>query len=249
MSPREHDPDVRDLISAGDTLHDQLARLDRSEPPEELDRIVIERARQAIRAPQSERPIRQFRWAVPLAVAATLVLSFALVLHQIGPPSPAAVSPPAPVVAQARVEEAPRSVRADAAENPAPAAPPLAAISREAPPDLATEATAPAESPARTRVVPDAALAKRAPFERRVVASSGAAMEGAASDSAATASAATKTELRTDPNAWMAYIARLRHVGRSDEADREYAEFRRLYPSYKYSAPSQQAAEAIAPNR
>jgi hypothetical protein len=49
------------------------------EPPAELDRIVLRRARDAI---HDERPLRFFgmpRWAAPVAIAATLVLGLAVV--------------------------------------------------------------------------------------------------------------------------------------------------------------------------
>jgi hypothetical protein len=49
------------------------------EPPAELDRIVLRRARVAI---EDERPLRMFRmsrWAAPLAIAATLVLGLSMV--------------------------------------------------------------------------------------------------------------------------------------------------------------------------
>jgi hypothetical protein len=284
MSPREHDPAVRDLIGAGDTLHEQLARFDRSDPPEELDRIVIERARQAIRMPQSERPIRQFRWAVPLAVAATLVISFALVLHQVSPPPPA--TPPtaantepapqstAPVAAQARVDEAAESYAYGAAE--VRASPPPAAVAQAAPPPSTTSAAAESstasrvadtvESTAPARAVPDVALAKAERLDRRTLTTRSATEESATASAAdaraisgaaaaapqaeageESAANAAKIDVRASPDTWIAYIARLRHAGRSDEADREYADFRRAFPYYKYSAPA--PADAIAPNR
>jgi hypothetical protein len=51
------------------------------EPPAELDRVVLRQAREAI---ESERPARVFRnprWAMPLALAATLVLGFTVMFY------------------------------------------------------------------------------------------------------------------------------------------------------------------------
>jgi hypothetical protein len=269
VNPRAHDPELRDLISASDTLHEQLARLDRSEPPEELDRIVIERARQAIRMPQSDRPIRQLRWAVPLALAATLLISFALVLHQVVPQQPAAQPPTAatpqrpadayaPVAAQARVEDA----RADEAGESRPKAreefqesktQPVGAVSATTrqgttpaagPTPAASRAAESGESATAARVAPSAALAKRENLERE-------ALEGVTVTGSSAGEDNANSGLRADPDAWMAYIGRLRHAGRSEEADREYAEFRQVYPHYKYAAPTpaERPAATIAPEK
>ncbi len=51
------------------------------EPPPELDRIVLRQAREAIEAPGAERVYRSPRWAAPMALAATVLLAFTVVLN------------------------------------------------------------------------------------------------------------------------------------------------------------------------
>jgi hypothetical protein len=51
------------------------------EPPPELDRIVLRRAREAIRAEEPMQVYRGPRWAAPLAIAATLLLGLAVVFQ------------------------------------------------------------------------------------------------------------------------------------------------------------------------
>jgi hypothetical protein len=191
------------------------------------------------------------------------------VLQQVTP-SPSA-TPPTPVAAETRLAEASESRSFDAAEVRASSPPPEAAPQAAPPPSTmpATAASsAPAraadtdESSARARTTPDVALAKAERFDSRTLASRSAMEESgtpSAQDAQPISGAAVpqagaggepaanemNIDVRANPDTWMAYIARLRHVGRSDEADRELADFRRAFPHYKYSAP----AEAIAPNR
>ena len=108
------------------------------EPPAELDRVVLRQAREAIKP---EEPMRVFsapRWSMPIALAATLVLTFTVIFHAGKPQKsdpkaevtvqniadrvdqpPAAAPPPPPPreVASARVESATAPVVA--AEVPA----------------------------------------------------------------------------------------------------------------------------------
>ncbi len=51
------------------------------EPPPELDRIVLRRAREAIEADQSEPAYHGTRWGMPVALAATLLVVFSVFLH------------------------------------------------------------------------------------------------------------------------------------------------------------------------
>jgi len=85
------------------------------EPPAELDRVVLRQAREAIKP---EEPMRVFsapRWSMPIALAATLVLAFA-VIFRAGMPQEKA--PPKPEVTVQNIS--------DRVESPA-AAPPLVA--------------------------------------------------------------------------------------------------------------------------
>jgi hypothetical protein len=51
------------------------------EPPEEVDRIVLRQAREAIEIRNSPRVIRGLAWGAPLALAATLLVAFAVILN------------------------------------------------------------------------------------------------------------------------------------------------------------------------
>ena len=78
------------MTSPDDEFDDFLARRkpvfrrsteDPFEPPEELDRIVLRRAREAIEREPPERVYHGPRWGMPVALAATLLLVFTVVLH------------------------------------------------------------------------------------------------------------------------------------------------------------------------
>lgn len=82
------------------------------EPPEEVDRLVLRQAREAIR---SERPQRLYHgtWGASLAIAATLLLVFGVVLH--------ATLPKKQPVAEVTVQPASQQVEVPAAAPNAPA--------------------------------------------------------------------------------------------------------------------------------
>lgn len=58
------------------------------EPPAELDRLVLRQAREAIEAEKPHRVFRAPAWGMPVALAATLVLAFTIILHVGGPVKP-----------------------------------------------------------------------------------------------------------------------------------------------------------------
>lgn len=102
MNMHEHDDDFDLRLSKRERLLPQFdAELDG--PDADTDRVLIARARRAappvqLRAAAS-KPFRSPRWAVPVGLAATLVLSFTLLLHT----SPPQVAQPvsAPMASQA----------------------------------------------------------------------------------------------------------------------------------------------------
>jgi hypothetical protein len=55
------------------------------EPPEEVDRIVLRQAREAIEIDRPQPAFRGAHWGAPLAIAATLLVTFTVVLHFMGP--------------------------------------------------------------------------------------------------------------------------------------------------------------------
>ena len=91
---------------------------DMFEPPAELDRVVLRQAREAIEPPEPMRVFSAPRWSMPLALAATLLIAFA-VIFKAGMPQDTA--PKAEVTVQSitdRVETATAPVVA-AGEVPA----------------------------------------------------------------------------------------------------------------------------------
>ena len=87
------------------------------EPPAEVDRLVLDRARDAIKDPEPMEVYSGPRWAAPMAIAATLVLGMVFVFHA---GSPEQEQP----VTEVRVENV-----ANRIEEPAtPPAPPPAPV-------------------------------------------------------------------------------------------------------------------------
>lgn len=89
------------------------------EPPAELDRIVLRQAREAIEAEKPQRMFRAPNWGMPVALAATLVLAFTIILR-VGMPGKDA-APEVTVQNVARTVEYPPPPAAAAANAPAPA--------------------------------------------------------------------------------------------------------------------------------
>jgi len=226
-----------------------FGRNEELEPPLELDRVVLRQAREAI---AGERPHRVFRapsWGMPVALAATLVLAFTVILrvgtHDV------VKTPEVTVQNVSREIEIPAAPSAPAAPAPRDAAEMDAAAPAEAPViaeqrsdngavvvDLGANSAAQAAAPA-----PDARFARRldkaaetvAPTRERTEASSSGDLRAAP---ALAASAAPKPEYRRTPKAWLAEIDRLRAAGDAARADAELEEYKREHRAY-----------AVAPDR
>jgi hypothetical protein len=56
-------------------------------------------------------------------------------------------------------------------------------------------------------------------------------------------SLAPEPPVETSPEQWLRQIAELRREGRNDDADREFAEFRRRFPDYRIPEPMRQKIE------
>jgi hypothetical protein len=217
-----------------------FGRNDELEPPLELDRVVLRQAREAI---ESERPHRVFRapsWGMPVALAATLVLAFTVILrvgtHDV------VKKPEVPFQNVSREIEIPAAVAAPAPRDDAemsaaaPAEAPVLAEQRAdsgaVVVDLGADSGTKAEAPAR-----DALLARRldksadamAPARERVEASSSGELRAAP---ALAASTAPKPEYRRTPKAWLAEIDRLRASGDAARADAELEEYKREHRAY-----------------
>lgn len=215
-------------------------------PPPALDAAILDAAKRSV----AVRPSR--RWAVPVSLAAVLVLSVAVTLRVAderpgveSAPVPSSV-PEAPSPAQAKQAEvalAPKAAVPVAGPLPErrdarPPKPEPALAARPAAQPVPAFAPEPAPAPsAETAAAPAAAPRSDAP-------AAGLAMEGRAKRSMEARDFATAAAL--SPEAWLESIARLRAQGRHSEADESYAGFRKRYPDF---AIPPEMRQRIAPPR
>jgi len=228
-------------------------RDDELEPPPELDRLVLRQARDAI---EGERPQRVFRapsWGMPVALAATLVLAFTIILR-VGT-TEVAKTPEVTVRTVARQIEAPAP-----ASPPPTAGMPVAAAPAEAPAIAAQEndsgpmvvdigageartdsnaaaetivAPEPEQHARRLEKVADAAQPARNSMSAGSVSEEVAGRVSQDTAAAAPAAAAVpKPEYRRDSKSWLAEIDRLRAAGENARADAELAEYKREHRAY-----------------
>lgn len=175
------------------------------EPPADVDRLVLRQAREAIRPSRELHEIRGAGWGMPLALAATVLVTVTIVLN---------------VMVARKVDNTPSDIhqaaqRIDLAASPAPTAPAAAPAARAS------------NNPARP--VSDAALAD---LRRPATAP---AVEAAPESRRAVAKAAPTPAWRHDTQSWLAEIDKLRAQGKSAEADAEMAEYKRQHRAYAAS--------------
>jgi hypothetical protein len=95
----DQDRELDDFLARRSVLHRRMADRDYHEPSHELDRLVLDKAREAIEVRASAPVYRAPRWALPVALAASVVLALAVVLNIArlhgagGYPVPAPASP------------------------------------------------------------------------------------------------------------------------------------------------------------
>jgi hypothetical protein len=215
---------------------------DMFEPPAELDRVVLRQAREAI---EGNRPLRVFRgprWAAPVAIAATLVLAFA-VLFQAGIPANQAPVPEVTVQNVSERVEIAQPAPAVASASPAVTNNPVRehAASDAIVVDLATPADRRDSAAGETLAKNAPALVSREEADRHAAPPPPTAPVVAGRAPESTAMSASSTEVpmwRRDPQTWKAEIERLRNAGETARADAELAEFNR-----------QQRAYAVGPDR
>jgi len=206
------------------------------EPPAELDRIVLRRAREAIESDRPEPMYHGPRWGMPVALAATLLVALTVVLH-LGMPKKERV----PEVTVQSVSQ-----QREPAAAPAPSATAKSAAATPAPADK------PEESPVTVDLSPPS-LARR----ERVPGISGgfvasdesaryapapppppaAAPPAPAEAQRAVAASTSSPPWRHDARAWRAEIDRLRAEGKTAEADAEQAEYNRQHRAYAVGSP------------
>lgn len=90
MTGSDQDDEFEAYLQQRTVLPHHLAKSERIEPPPELDRIVLVRAREAIRTSDPAPVFRPARWALPFSLAATVVVAFAVILQMQPAMKPAA---------------------------------------------------------------------------------------------------------------------------------------------------------------
>ena len=78
MTGHEHDPEFEAFLKHRSPMHRRLLDIDHAEPYAVLDRAVLYRAREAIEAPEQPPLYRTTRWAMPLGLAATILIAFSV---------------------------------------------------------------------------------------------------------------------------------------------------------------------------
>ncbi|MCU0759753.1 MAG: hypothetical protein MUF07_11250 [Steroidobacteraceae bacterium] len=224
-TPTDRDDEFESAVRARRRFVPRFDDADDAEPSPELDRIVLARARDATRPVVPARPDtrerhwRGPRWAVPLALVATVLLSFTLVL-QLDPARNEAV--PAPRAAAPAVATTKAAV--EAASDAAPVVPPA----MPAP----TPATQPSSAPARAVAPPVMAAAEADASMAPAEASRGTAAQARSTASAAPGSDVASIPDMSDPDAWLDGIERLRRNGELDAVRTELAAFERRFPGH-----------------
>ena len=250
MTTEREDADLRDArVSA------RYRELAREEPSSRLDAAILGAARARAARPGVRR------WAVPVSLAAVLVLSVIVTtrIHEEAPylesgaPAPAGrtaepATPPAPAPAEPKTagkiaRDAPQPLQRSQARQE-PAKPELRA-------DMAKrsleerEAARFAAAPAAPPEPAAEAQAARPAEQSTADAASAPAAAGLSADRMAASRAAPapapmaarerkeRAAFEESPEKWLDHIARLRGEGRDAEADESLARFRRRYPDYK----------------
>jgi hypothetical protein len=197
------------------------------EPPRALDDAILAAAR------RSARPWTK-RWAVPLSLAAVIVLSVTVTLRiqheQPGIESPVQQAAAPPVAEKEAVKEVAKPAAADEVK-----------IARRKPaeqiaPSLAVAPSSPEPKPFAT----DQAVASARSDESRGAAASVAGALAKRAEVQATPQALKQAE---SPERDIERIAELRGQGRHDEADRALTEFRKRYPEFRISEAMRERIE------
>jgi hypothetical protein len=252
VSDSEQDDDFEAYLKRRVPLHKGGTPPDRLEPPPELDRIVIGNARRAIQGAAPVRLYKAPKWALPVGLAATIVLSSVVVL-ELG------LRAKQPVVAQEPVET---ELVAEAPEASALAAPDAAtqgtstaahkpgaksqghrsaakAAKHIRLPAIPTTPWPPAVAPntapavvADTPGQPDAESARTRLARVEVAAARLRDAETVAARSASQTAASPAPPTHLDPATWLRQIEKLRSEGQAAEAERQMKLFREAYPAY-----------------
>jgi hypothetical protein len=81
MTGPEYDAEFEAFLKRRSPMHRRLSDIDHAEPSLELDRLVLTRAREAIESPRQPPMFRTSRWALPVGLAAAILIAFTVVLN------------------------------------------------------------------------------------------------------------------------------------------------------------------------
>jgi hypothetical protein len=238
MTLPEPDDEFETFLKRRTVLPNGMSDDDKVEPPKALDAIVLQKAREAIRATQ--RLNRAPRWATPVALAATILLCLSIVLNvslNTNRPAPnlrqmtaatADTTSPAPANPASPASEGERREKAAAGTSSHEAILPEAKIveSRAPRPPVEAEAAAPSPSP------PQRANASAADKAEVLASRTHAAAQAPSEAPPAANAAAAAPPHPQDPKAWLQHIAALRAEGKTAQADAEMQRFRATFPDY-----------------
>ena len=229
---------MSDEVKIPQQVSQKYRELGAQEPPRALDEAILAASRQP---PGFASRRWTQRWAVPLSLAAVVVLSVTVTLQMqreqpdiVSAVPQAKESTPTPPAAVAdaqftlKVEEQPKvaagaPARERSAKPASPAEPkPFADALRD-------------QAPAAAGPAPE--IASRADTARGELSSAaGAAVPQAAPAQALAKRAMAREEVRAEtPERELERIAQLRRDGRHEEADKALAEFRKRYPDFRIS--------------
>ena len=205
-------------MSEEQKISQRYRELPREEPPRHLDDAILVAARRATSSRPAPLvvPTGRRRWYFPVAAAAIIVLAVAVTVHverqerdfetveqQAASSAP---QPEEPAAARDRVQPAPSTET-----------PPLAEL-RKSQTLPSRPAAPPAAAPAPQSSEPLAGARESARADMRA--------ERAVEQKALGLAAAS-------PEQWLQGIADLKRQGRSEEAEKQLAEFRKRYPDYR----------------
>jgi hypothetical protein len=262
VSDSEQDDEFEAYLKRRVPIDKGMSPLNRLEPPAELDRIVIGKARKAIQGASPLQIYRAPKWALPVGLAATILVSFAILLD-LGVRAKRNEARSEPATSPAGSIAAPEGA-APAQSAPAASAVTLAAETEpEFTSDRARTRLARAEKAAK-RARPEAETGVRLQEEVVVSAPRRAAADTAYSSAAPIAAAPdispeagltsvpipapalppaqpgpnTAKRDTLEPASWLAKIDKLRSTGQTAEADSEMKRFREAYPDYPVPKPA-----------
>ncbi len=226
MTGPEYDAELEAFLKRRSPMHRRLSDIDHAEPSVELDRLVLNRARDAIDTP-NQPLFRGSRWALPMGLAATILIAFTVVLnidhHGANAAKPAASSASPAVEASAALAKRYQIPESRDVANASADSARLIASNNAVASSLRPQAPSP-PPPTPLGASTGGGVFTAPPATAPAVSSNPV--------TPATPSSAAATDPHSSPDAWLREINRLRATGQTADADRELVAFREAYPTH-----------------